>query len=127
MDRGAWRAILNGVAKESGTTEHAHTHMLPLNLILCSKTNQENHFEWLSVYRLPCASKRSFGCAPGASLVAHKVKNPPAMWETWVRSLDWEDPLEDAMATHSSIPAWRISMNRGAWRVTVHGVTKSWT
>ena len=52
MDRGAWRAILNGVAKESGTTEHAHTHMLPLNLILCSKTNQENHFEWLSVYRL---------------------------------------------------------------------------
>ena len=52
MDRGAWRAILNGVAKESGTTEHAHTHVLPLNLILCSKTNQENHFEWLSVYRL---------------------------------------------------------------------------
>ena len=49
MDRGAWRAILNGVAEELG---HAHTHMLPLNLILCSKTNQENHFEWLSVYRL---------------------------------------------------------------------------
>ena len=49
------------------------------------------------------------------------------MQETWVRSLDWEDPLEDAMSTHSSIPAWRISMNRGAWRVTVHGVTKSWT
>ena len=36
------------------------------------------------------------------------VKNPPAMWETWVRSLSWNDPLEERMATHSSILAWRI-------------------
>ena len=36
------------------------------------------------------------------------VKNPPAMWETWVRSLGWEDPLEKGMAPHSSILAWRI-------------------
>ena len=36
------------------------------------------------------------------------VKNPPAMWETGVRSLDWEDPLEKGMATHSGILAWRI-------------------
>ena len=36
------------------------------------------------------------------------VKNPPAMWETWVRSLGWEDPLEKGTATHSSILAWRI-------------------
>ena len=43
-----------------------------------------------------------------ASLVAQLVKNPPAMWETWVRSLSWEDPLEKRMATHSSILAWRI-------------------
>ena len=43
-----------------------------------------------------------------ASLVAQLVKNPPAMWETWVRSLGWEDPLEKEMATHSSILAWRI-------------------
>ena len=43
-----------------------------------------------------------------ASLVAQIVKNPPAMWETWVRSLGWEDPLEEGMATHSSILAWRI-------------------
>ena len=41
-------------------------------------------------------------------LVAQMVKNPPAMWETWVRSLGWEDPLEEDMATHSSILAWRI-------------------
>ena len=43
-----------------------------------------------------------------ASLVAQLVKNPPAMWETWVRSLSWEDPLEKRMATLSSILAWRI-------------------
>ena len=41
----------------------------------------------------------------GLSLVAQLVKNPPAMWETWVRSLGWEDPLEKEMATHSSILA----------------------
>ena len=43
-----------------------------------------------------------------ASLVAQVVKNPPAMQETWVQSLGWEDPLEKGMATHSSILAWRI-------------------
>ena len=43
-----------------------------------------------------------------ASLVALLVKNQPAMWETWVRSLSWEDPLEKGKATHSSILAWRI-------------------
>ena len=43
-----------------------------------------------------------------ASLVAQTVKNLRAMWETWVRSLGWEDPLEEGMATHSSIVAWRI-------------------
>ena len=40
--------------------------------------------------------------------MAQLVKNPPAMWETWVRSLGWEDPLEKGMATHSSILAWII-------------------
>ena len=43
-----------------------------------------------------------------ASLVAQLVKNPPAMWETWVRSLGWADSLEKGKATHSSILAWRI-------------------
>ena len=47
-----------------------------------------------------------------ASLVAQLVKNPPAMWETWVRSLGWEDTLEKGKATHLSILAWRI-----AWTV----------
>ena len=61
------------------------------------------------------------------SLVAQMVRNPPAMRETWVRSLAWEDPLEEGMATQSSILAGRIPMDRGAWWTTVHGVTKSWT
>ena len=62
-----------------------------------------------------------------ASLVTQMVKNQPAMWETWVRSLGQEDPLEEGMATHSNILAWRISMDTGAWWATVHGVTKSQT
>ena len=61
----------------------------------------------------------------GASLAAQTVKNLPAVWETWVRSLGQEDPLEKGMATHSSILAWRIPMDRGAWRATVHGVAKN--
>ena len=114
------------------------------------------------------------------SLEAQLVKNPPAMQETWVRFLGWEDSLEkemgthssilpgkshgqrsmasvlgvsrvrhdlatkppppppyleDCMASHSSILAWRIPMNRGAWQATthgkwqatIHGVAKSWT
>ena len=61
----------------------------------------------------------------GASLVAQMVKNPPAMQETWVRSLGWEDALEEGMATHSSILGLRISTYRGAWRATVYEVTKS--
>ena len=62
-----------------------------------------------------------------ASLVAQMVKNLPSMRETWDQSLGWEDALEEGMATHSSIPAWRIPMDRGAWQATVHGVAKSWT
>ena len=55
------------------------------------------------------------------------VKNPPAMWETWVRSLGWDDPLEEGMATHSSILAWKIPMDKDAWWTIVHGVTKGRT
>ena len=47
------------------------------------------------------------------------------MQETWVQSLGWEVSLEEDMATHSSIFAWRIPTDRGAWWATVHGVAKS--
>ena len=46
--------------------------------------------------------------SPGASLVAQRLKRLPVMWETWVRSLGWEDPLEKKMATHPSVLAWRF-------------------
>ena len=54
---------------------------------------------FLFVYNIKCFR---------ASLVAQLVKNPPAMWETWVRSLGLEDSLEKGTATHSSILAWKI-------------------
>ena len=60
-------------------------------------------------------------------LVAQLVKNLPAMWETWFQSLGWEDPLQKGTATHSSSLAWKISMDRGAWRATVYGVAKNQT
>ena len=53
-----------------------------------------------------------------ASLVAQMVKNPPAMLETWVQSLGWEDSLKEGMVTHSSFLAWRIPTDRRAWRTT---------
>ena len=65
--------------------------------------------------------------ALGASLLAQLVKNLPAMQETPVRSLGWKDPLVEGMATHSSMLAWRIPMNKGAWQATVHGIAKSQT
>ena len=60
-----------------------------------------------------------------SSLVAQTVQNLPLIWETQVRSLGWEDPLEKGMVTYSSILSWRMLMDRGAWRATVHGVTES--
>ena len=61
------------------------------------------------------------------SLVVQMVKNPSAMREIWVLSLGWEDALEEGMAIHSSILAWRMSMDREAWQATVHGVAKGQT
>ena len=63
----------------------------------------------------------------GSSLVAQMVKSLPTMWEIWVRSLGWEDPLEESIATHSRIPAWRIPIDRGAWWATVHELAESQT
>ena len=62
--------------------------------------------------------------------MAQWVKNPLAMQElqeTQIRSQDWEDPLEEGMATHSSILAWGIPMDRGVWRAAVHQLTQNQT
>ena len=56
--------------------------------------------------------------------MAQQVKNPPAMQETQIQSLGCEDPLEEELATHSSILAWEIPW-RGAWQDTVHGLAES--
>ena len=69
------------------------------------------------------------------SLVAQMVKNLPAMWETWVQSQGWKDPLEKGMTTllhyfcilYLQYFCLENSMDRGAWRAIVHGVPKSWT
>ena len=57
--------------------------------------------------------------------MAQTAKNLPAMPETWFPLLGWEDPLEEGMATHCSILAWKIPMDRGAWWATVHGVAET--
>ena len=62
-----------------------------------------------------------------ASLVAQMVKNLSAVQETWVRSLGWEDLLEEGMASRFNILAWRIPTDRGAWWTAIHRVAKSQT
>ena len=61
-------------------------------------------------------------------LLAQMVNNLPGMWETQVQSLDWEDPPEKEMATHSNILAWRIPWTEELGGLpSVHGVAESWT
>ena len=62
-----------------------------------------------------------------ASLVAQTIKNVPAMRETCAWSLNWDNSLEKGMATHFTMLVWRIPTDRGAWRATVHGVSKNQT
>ena len=59
-----------------------------------------------------------------ASMVAQMVKNLPAIQETWLWSLGWEDPLEEEMITHFSILTWTIPMDRGACQATVQGLQR---
>ena len=54
-------------------------------------------------------------------------KESATMWKTWVQSMGWEDPLEEGMAVHSSILAWRIPVDRGTWQAVVHVVAKNQT
>ena len=91
----------------------------PTNLLCCSvaqlcltlRPRGRQHF------RLPCPSPTPEVCSNSCP----RVKNPPAVQETWVRSLGWEDPLEKEMATHSSILAWRISWREDPGRLQSMG------
>ena len=86
---------------------------------------KSNPLSWCQIPNIGLFHHLLFSPSPkGAFLVAQSVRNLPAMQETWVQFLGWEDPLEKEMATHSSILAWRIFMDRGAWRAIVQGVTR---
>ena len=61
------------------------------------------------------------------SLVAQMVKSLPAAWETWARSLGWEDPLEKELTTHSSILAWEITWMEEPGGLQSRGLQKTWT
>ena len=76
-------------------------------------------------WRIPCTEEPE--SYDWTSLVAQMVKNLPAMGETWVRSLGWEDLLEKGKATHSSILVWRIVWTEEPGRLQFHGVAKSQT
>ena len=124
MDRGARRATVHGVAKSQTRLSNQNFHSItgvtnfPTNE-LYFMTIQVLAFSTKPVLLLDFVispssqlsrfllTRMRFSCI-GASLVAQLVKNPPAMRETWIRSLGWEDPLEKGKATHSSILAWRI-------------------
>ena len=83
---------------------------------------------WQGAASRPGIELMSPALAPGrASLVVQTVMNLPAMWETWVWPLGWDDPLEKEMAIHSSFLAWWVTMDRGTWQAIVHGVTKNQT
>ena len=123
-----------------------HTHILTHMYIDRSKYNTDTHSSILA-WRIPWTGEpgrlQSIGSqsqtrlsnythireyfVSWASLVSQRVKNLPEMQETWVSSLDWEDPLEKATATHSSILAWRIPWTEEPGRLQPMGVTKSWT
>ena len=72
---------------------------------------RKSHAHWSVVGYSPWDRKDMPGSVPWTSLVVQLVKNQPAMRETWIQSLGWEDPLEKGKATHSSILAWRIPWN----------------
>ena len=107
--------------------------MLPIMGLPCSSAGEEfacNAGDADLIPRLGRSAGEGIGYPlqySWASLVAQMVKNLSARWETWVRSLGWEDSLEEGKATHSSILAWRIPMDRVAWWATIQGVAKSQT
>ena len=115
MDREVWRAAVHGVTK-SGTrqwdwieTEERGAFKSLFSITLKYKYKLTALFSLLNM----CVESRMTRDVIQlpmwrASLVAQMVKNLPEMQETWVWSSGWEDPLENGMATHSSIPAWRI-------------------
>ena len=87
--------------------------MVAWNWMLTAEMGRSGHIHNSTIY-----VRAGF---PGGQM----VKNLPSVWETGVRSLDWEDPLEEDMATHSSILDWRMPTDRGVWWAIVSGLAES--
>ena len=85
----------------------------------------QNTVPLINCWAAPCAGKHTLIRGPGSSGKESACRRRNQ--ETQVQSLGWEDPLEKGMAACSSLLAWRIPMDRGAWWAMLHGVTKSRT
>ena len=108
-DRGAWWALVHEVAKSqtqlSDWAQHITEEIIPISVCMESMLEKNKKFNSKEPPKFSMTCKYII---LDRSLVGRMVKIWPAMQETWLLSLDWEDPLEKGMATHSSILAWRI-------------------
>ena len=122
MDREAWRAAIHGVAKNrtrlSGFTFTFHFHALEKEMATHS---------CILAWRIPGMEKQQLEIPweIWVSISVRLVKKLPAMQETQVQSLGGEDPLEESMATHSRILAWKIRWTEEPGRIQPHRVTES--
>ena len=122
MDRGAWWATVHGVTKSQirlrlcvlncnflqfyRKTGDGNGNPLQCS---CLENPRDRGAWWAAICGVTQSQTRLKRLSSSrASLVAQRLKHVPGIWETWVRSLGWKDPLESEMATHSSILAWRI-------------------
>ena len=112
MDREAWQAAVHGVAKSRTRLKRlSSSYSVGFPGSSVSKESTCNAGDPSSIPGLGRSPREGIRYPlqySWASLVAQLVKNPPTRQETWVQSLDWEDPLEKGKATHSNILAWRI-------------------
>ena len=112
------KIILNTKILGGGLFEVKSSHIYTIHVLLPHLLMSNFLFLWLRIIII-----FSYGLI-WASLVAQMVNNPSAMWETWVRSLVWEKPLEMGMAIHSSILAWRIPWTEELGRLQSMGSQK---